>query len=290
MIAKRAQYGRGKRKPCKKIKTAADLKAVLNYFGDENHEDHVGHLIAPLRFANASEETFEHLIHKLAEAYRRRPVTRGRRWKGEVAEHIIFSPAPGADLSEEEKVSIEKQLVEKAALGAPVAMAWHTGPDGRQHLHAAFGNIIPGHVPRLRVTELRKGGVKDYAAALRAIGREVIEALNKDRAPNRQIETLETVLEKKTGEILQAVVAITKWDDDEADIFAALKCAGWKIRRTKKTLSFARPTDKKPTRFNPSHFFDWLADLHREKAEEKRREQLRARERGGKGAEGRGYI
>lgn len=280
MIAKRAQYGRGKRRPCKKIKTVAELKAVLDYFAEKEHKDHIGHHIEAVKFANASAEAFTDLTEALAETYRKRPPTRGRKWQQEIAEHLIFSPPTGANLSEAEKIRIESRLVERVALEVPSATCWHTGPDGRQHLHAAFGNVLPGQIPRLRVTELRQGGVKDYAAVLRSIAKDIIEELNKDRAPNRQIETLETVREKKIGQILLAVVELTKWSDDEGDIFAALERAGWKTRRTKKTLSVTRPGDKKATRFNPHHFLDWLDDLHRERSEQKRRERLRSHERG----------
>lgn len=280
MIAKRAQYGRGKRRPCKKIKTVAGLNSVLEYFTNQEHEDHIGHVLDAVKFSNASAETFTDLTEALAETYRKRPATRGRKWQQEIAEHLIFSPPTGANLSEAEKIRIESRLVERVALGVPSVTCWHTGPDGRQHLHAAFGNVLPGQIPRLRVTELRQGGVKDYAAVLRSIAKEIIEELNKDRALGREIETLETVKEKKVGQILLAVVEMTKWSDNEDDILAILERAGWKIRRTKKTLSLARPGDKKPTRFNPHHFREWLADLHQEKAQQKRLDRLRPREPG----------
>ena len=266
MIAKRTQYtGDWNREPASKITEISQVKNLLEYFINEKHPNHVGVEIDPVQYHNGSQFDFIQEVVGRADDFKKRPKTRGKPWAGEIAEHLIFAPVANADLTFEERKKITKAIIDRVAKGCPAISAWHTNADGRQELHVCVSNIIKGRPPIYRITEIRREGFSDYLLALSSAAVESIEIVNRDRAPERRIPTLQEAIQDKHASILAAAAKLTSYNDDPEDVVALLNARGWKVRLTKKNISLRRPDDTRQTRFPTNEFFPDLREVQKKK-------------------------
>jgi hypothetical protein len=281
MICKRTQYARGGPNRRKLTSTHA-VGDLLEYLDNPEHRNHKEVRITGLRFWQANEFGFGTTIGEAAEAYRAKPKGRGRPWEGEIAEHVVYAPPPGIQLTPAERDRIAETILTRLCPDSPAAYAWHVGDDGRDDLHIVAGNFTRGRPPLLRISQLRQSGAaNDYMMIAREIGEEAIALINRDRAQERQIPTIPEIRAAKreaAGRLsIPGLVAATigRQRLDPELIAEILERKGWTVRTSRQNISVTPPERKKAYRFPWEVFLDLVG---REKeARENTREEDRQR-------------
>lgn len=296
MIHKFGQYRYGKDgKPYKvPIETVEQVKGLLAYFSNPNHENHEGVKLCEPQYHNCDAFSFAAEIGARAEAYRAKPKGGGNKWAEEIAEHNIYAPPEAIALTDAERTFIGRTIARRLYPDAPAVWVWHLGEDGRDELHILGGNVNGGHPPLLRITELRNDHRTGYRMVARYIGEETIEAVNLDREREERakIPTLAECHAKKRREAGVRGIVETLFDDlgpngchDRDDIVSTLRDRGWTLdtKRSKGNVSVIPPGKVKPYRFAWQDLLDQLAALRdqwiRQHIERDRDDRQRGQER-----------
>ena len=268
MIAKRCQYRAGG--PRNRLTSSVHIKALLEYLVDSRHPNHIGVSVRNLRFWNSTQETFIGRIEASAERYRAKPKGRGKPWKGEIAEHIVFAPPPNAGLSDAEREVIETNIVGSLCSQSAVTLIWHLGADGRDELHVVASNFTDEAVPGLRVTSLRQAG-GDYKEILREVGEHAIHHVNQLRTFSRRanVPTVAEIRAEKRKASGRQTVAQIVFDavgptrgNDRDEVASILRGLGWTVRTSQKNISVTPPGKKKPYRWEWEVLFTHMHELH----------------------------
>lgn len=246
IVIKRGQYARdkktGRRFP--RIKTVADLLRLLEYFEDEVHPNHEGIQVTKTKFWQCSMEDFSPSVNLQADAYRAMCLIGkpGKRWSGDIAEHIIVAPPPSSALTERERSLIAEGVLKKISPFSPAAYVWHYDEEeDRWDLHLAISAFEDGY-PRLRVAEVRNRHAADYRYVLDETTADIVHALNAIRAHEDRlpINTLGGLTVQKTDDLVAVLTAIALRRQLKAPTISDLhdlfdESCHWKIVKHSKT-------------------------------------------------------
>jgi hypothetical protein len=265
VIFRRPRYRRdGPRVP---IKTGTQIHGLEHYLEDQDHPNHqLGITVGALQYWRVCRADFIPTIEMQAEAYRAKPKGRGAPWKGEIAEHVIFAPPPGAWLSEAERRMIADHVLEQLSPASPAAYVWHVGEDGRDELHLIMSYFTDGTFPELRITAVRSDHDGDYRELAMKFGRAAIALVNQSRdrfrlanpaidAP-QPVLTLADIRRNKRAALgfspLPEILfkALGPADClDKTSIVDWLKSRRWGVRSSGRNISVVPPDKKKPYRW-----------------------------------------
>jgi hypothetical protein len=255
MIASRVAYNPDG--PGRKVLSVEELNRVVAYI--QSKEKHEGKTIDGPRFWNCTPLDFAFEIGRAAERYTAAPKGRGRPWSGQIAEHLVVAPASTVQLTDPERQTVERTILEKISPRSRAVLAWHIDKiTGKLELHIISSNFIDGIPPALRITELRRSAPdNDYLFVLKDAVETAIQTI-KAGAPEKFFPTVREATDEKARKVIAEALQFARPSDDIAEFLIALEAHGWRVRLGKKTVSIARPEDRKLLRFSFSDLQGWI--------------------------------
>ena len=186
IVIKRAQYSKdpitGRRN--KRIKLRDDLTGLLAYLRSADHTNHDGIELRGVRFWRTTEDQFLSQVLRQSDEYQANAKGKpGRRWAGDIAEHLIAAPDEGADLTMEEEDLMLSIILPKVAPESPAAYGKHFNPvTKRSEFHIIPSSFTEDYPAKLRTTSLRSRFNTDYKLILEEAGETALSAVNQARA------------------------------------------------------------------------------------------------------------
>jgi len=179
----------------------AGNKAVLirrvKYISDPHHRDHKNKKIRPARNYNIpggdqSPEAFISEVVRLDDEYHRCRLGKVGKRSRRLFEEIIYSSLPGANLTEDERATVEAMMIDGICRMAVCRPAWHIDErTGREDLHILLSAKNLAYPPQMTLWSVFGGSNGDHLyACMDALDSEIAHYLN--LSPDRQTAKLKS--------------------------------------------------------------------------------------------------
>ena len=248
IVIKRAQYSKdpvtGRRN--KRIKLPEDLTGLMAYLESADHANHDGIELRGVRFWRTTEDQFLAKVLRQSVEYQADAKEKpGRRWAGDIAEHLIAAPDEGADLTTDEEDLMLPIILSKVAPESPAVYGKHFNPlTKRSEFHIIPGSFTEDFPARLRTTSLRSRFNTDYLLILQEAGEEALSAINRARglAGRPLIRSLGSIRARVKDEVVSFLCDCASekhlHEPSQDDVVALLEASRWTmLKRRPRNLS-----------------------------------------------------
>lgn len=241
----RAQHARNQvtRRRNKRPKTTADLLRLMDYFDDADHPNHEGIRILPRRPWRSTLDAFVSDVESAAERYIAGANGQaGKKWCGDIAEHLIAAPDQGADLSENEVERMATRILEQISPRSPAVWAAHFDSETKTwEIHFAISSFTDELIPQLRVTDLRRREGADYGLLIDEAGFVALKEANDLRVLDGRlpVRSMSDIRKAKVAAVVEVISrhpeALSVETLSISEILALFQGSSWKVSKFTKT-------------------------------------------------------